>query len=133
MFLKLTPVLVVEEIEPCLPLWVDQLGFAKVAEVPEGEKLGFVMLVGDSIEVMYQTWTSVEADLKRTVMRGIPSTGLFIEVESVDEIIAKLGDYPVLVPRRETFYGMDEIGIREPGGSLVLFASKVQAASLSQP
>lgn len=133
MFRKLTPVLVVEKIEPCLPLWVERLGFTKVTEVPEGDKVGFVLLASGSIEVMYQTRTSVEADLKRQVERGIPSTGFFIEVESIDEVIAKLGNYPVEIPRRETFYGMVEIGIREAGGTLVLFASPVKTAHLSQP
>lgn len=128
MFRKVTPVLVVEEIEPCLPLWVDRLGFAIVAEVPEGDKLGFVMLVAGSVEVMYQTWTSIETDLKRQVQRGIPSTGLFIEVESLDDAIARLTDYPIFIPRRQTFYGMDEIGIREPGGTLVMFACPVKPA-----
>ncbi len=126
MFRKLTPVLVVDEIEPCLPLWVDRLGFAKVAEVPEGEKLGFVILIGGPLELMYQTFTSVETDLNQQVQRGVPSTGLFLEVESIDAVVAKLGDYPLAVPRRQTFYGMDEIGIREPGGTLVLFASPMK-------
>src|SRR5438876_348213 len=39
---KLTPVIIVEQIEPCLPSWLDRLGLQKTAEVPEGDKLGFV-------------------------------------------------------------------------------------------
>ncbi len=126
MFRKLTPVLVVDEIEPCLPLWTERLGFVKVAEVPEGDKLGFAILIGESVEVMYQTWSSVEADLKRDVKRGIPSTGLFVEVDSIDAIVECLGDYPIHIPRRQTFYGMDEIGIRDEGGTLILFASPLK-------
>jgi len=41
---KLTPILVVEEIEPSLSFWVDRMGFEKTAEVPEADKLGFVIL-----------------------------------------------------------------------------------------
>ncbi len=48
---KLTPVLLVEEIEPCLAFWVERLGFQKVTEVPEGNKLGFVILVKDCVTV----------------------------------------------------------------------------------
>jgi len=33
---KLTPILLVKEIEPSLPFWVDRLGFKKTVEVPEG-------------------------------------------------------------------------------------------------
>jgi hypothetical protein len=28
-------------------------------------------------------------------------------------------------PRRKTFYGMDEIGVREPGGNAITFAMPV--------
>jgi hypothetical protein len=31
----------------------------------------------------------------------------------------------VVVPRRQTFYGMDEIGVREPGGHVVMFAQAI--------
>ena len=38
---KLTPVLFVEEVEPCVKFWVERMGFQKIAEVPDGNKLGF--------------------------------------------------------------------------------------------
>ena len=36
---RITPVLLVNEIEPVIPFWVDRLGFAKTIEVPDGNKL----------------------------------------------------------------------------------------------
>ena len=33
---KITPVLFVEEVEPCVKFWVERLGFTKTIEVPEG-------------------------------------------------------------------------------------------------
>ena len=41
---KLTPLLMVEAIEPCLPFW-DRLGWTKVAEVPHGDAMGFAILL----------------------------------------------------------------------------------------
>ena len=43
---KLTPVRIVEAIEPCLPFWCDALGYEKKTEVPHGDRLGFVILEG---------------------------------------------------------------------------------------
>jgi hypothetical protein len=63
MFKKLTPVLFVKEIEPVLPFWVEGLGFTKTAEAPEGDKLGFVILERDGVEVMCQTYASVDKDM----------------------------------------------------------------------
>src|SRR5580658_10683319 len=59
---RITAVLLVEEIEPCLNFWVDRLGFTKTAEVPDGNKLAFVILQKGATEVMYQTFASVEKD-----------------------------------------------------------------------
>jgi hypothetical protein len=35
----------------------------------------------------------------------------------------------LVLPRRTTFYGMDEIGVREPAGHIVMFAQKTEAAT----
>jgi hypothetical protein len=124
---KLTPVLVVDEIEPCLPFWVDRLGFEKTAEVPEGSKLGFVILRKDDVEVMYQSRESVEKDIPALVPpRGGHSIGLFVEVSDVGAIEQALKGLELILPRRRTFYGMDEVGVREPGGNAVIFAQAVK-------
>jgi hypothetical protein len=120
---KLTPVLFVEAIEPCLPLWLERLGWTKIVEVPNGDALGFVILQKDSAEVMYQTWSSIATDIGHPVTRAKgTSTGLFIEVSSIDEIEAQLEGLTISLPRRRTFYGMDEIGVTEAGGHTVVFA-----------
>ena len=33
---RITPVLYVHEIEPCVEFWVNRLGFEKTVEVPDG-------------------------------------------------------------------------------------------------
>jgi hypothetical protein len=92
-------------------------------EVPEGNALGFVILVRDGIEVMYQSRESVRNDVGDVVAQSAgSSTGLFIEVSDIDAIARAVDSLEIVVPRRRTFYGMEEIGVREPGGSLVLFA-----------
>jgi catechol 2,3-dioxygenase-like lactoylglutathione lyase family enzyme len=126
---KLTPILYVEAIEPVLPFWTDRLGFEVTAEVPEGDRLGFVILKRDAVEVMFQTRASVQADIP--AMADLPMGGsiLFIEVESLDPIVEVLEGAEVLVPRRTTFYGADEIFVREPGGNTVGFAAFSQDAA----
>jgi len=121
---KMTPVLMVDAIEPCLPFW-EKLGFARTVEMPEGDRLGFVILVSGSVELMYQSTASVKADVPSLASSPMGGTNLFIEVDDLDAVIAALGDAPVVFPRRKTFYGMDEIGVREPGGNPVTFAKPV--------
>ena len=122
---KLTPVLMVERVEPCIPFW-EKLGWMKVAEVPHEGTMGFAILVKDGVELMYQSRASVAADMAPLAASPMGGTTLFLEVSDLDAVIRALGDAKVLVPRRQTFYGMDEIGVREPGGNVVVFARKVE-------
>jgi uncharacterized glyoxalase superfamily protein PhnB len=119
---RLTPVLFVEAIEPCLSFWMDGLGFEKIAEVPEGDQLGFVILERGAVQIMYQTRASVEGDvpaLAATPMRGAM---LFIVVEDLDLVEKALSGVAPVVPRRKTFYGADELIVREPAGNVITFA-----------
>ncbi len=120
---KITPILYVDSIEPALPFWTERLGFEVTAEVPEGDALGFVILEKDGLEVMYQTRTSVENDVPALADTPMGGAFLFIEVDDVDAVEAALEGVEVVVPRRTTFYGADEIFFREPGGNVVGFAS----------
>lgn len=120
--MKITPVLVVDEIERCLAVWVDRLGFEKTVEVPEGERLGFVILVKDGAEVMLQTRASVENDHGK--MAGTGSSSLFLEVSDFGDVRKRVEGLEVVIPERVTFYGMREIAIREPGGHLLCFAAR---------
>jgi uncharacterized glyoxalase superfamily protein PhnB len=132
---KLTPIMVVKEIEPCLPFWTDRLGFEVTVTVPHEDRVGFAMLNNAGVELMYQSQASVEADLgpasETTAHENLAQTlagstaTLFIEVEALDPVITALAGADVVVPRRKTFYGMDEIFVRAPCGTLVGFAARV--------
>jgi hypothetical protein len=121
MIRKVTPILYVESIEPSLPFW-EKLGFERTAEVPHDDALGFVILAKDGYEVMYQTRASVESDLPAVATTPTGGAILFIEIENLDAVERALGGYEVVVPRRRTFYGADELWYREPAGNLVGFA-----------
>lgn len=130
---QITPLITVDAVEPCLLFWTS-LGFEVTAEVPHGEGIGFAMLARDGLVVMYQSRDSIESDLEAS---GAPAgfadevasgtTLLFVEVDAIDEVLQTLdGSAEVVVPRRETFYGMDEIFLRAPCGTVVGFAARVE-------
>jgi uncharacterized glyoxalase superfamily protein PhnB len=120
---KLTPILVVDAIEPCLPFWTQRLGFTVNAEVPEGDRLGFVILQRDGVEVMYQTRSGIAADVPSVAASEAGSRSLlFIEVADVNDVARRLEGVEVVVPMRTTFYGAREIFVRAPCGTVVGFA-----------
>jgi uncharacterized glyoxalase superfamily protein PhnB len=124
--MKITPVLIVDEVEKSLPFWVDRMGFTMVTNVPEGQRLGFVILARDGAELMMQTLTSVQRDEPRFAPEGVNTKGtvLFIEVEDFADVRQRLEGYPIVMPERVTFYGMREIGVSEPNGHTAIFAAK---------
>lgn len=121
MLKRLTPLLYVESIEPSLGFW-EKLGFQKTTEVPHGDKLGFVILENGGIEVMYQTRASVAEDIAPLANSPMKGSFLFIEVDDLDAIERALADAEKVVPRRKTFYGADELIVKEPAGNTVTFA-----------
>ncbi|PYT94126.1 MAG: hypothetical protein DMG36_06315 [Acidobacteria bacterium] len=127
---RITPVLLVKEIEPLLPFWVDRLGFAKTIEVPEGNKLGFATFQKGSVEVMYQTYSSVEKDapagMSAEARKG--PTYLYMEVDNLDAVLAAMKDAKMVMPLRTAFYGMKEFAVQDPGGHFITFAQPVAAA-----
>lgn len=122
---KLTPILLVEEIEPCLPFWVDRLGFKTLAEMPEGDKLGFVILARDGVEIMYQTRALMAKDIPELADGAVPgSTILYVDVASIEDTMERLEGVEVLVPLRQTTYGRAEIFVREPAGNVIAFTAE---------
>jgi len=127
---RITAVLLVKEIEPLIPFWVDRLGFAKTVEVPDGNKLGFVIFQKNSVEVMYQTYASVEKDappaMSSEARKG--PTYLYMEVDNLDAVLAQMKDSRMVMPVRTAFYGMKEFAVQDPGGHFITFAEPVAAA-----
>jgi uncharacterized glyoxalase superfamily protein PhnB len=121
---KITPVLLVDEIEPMLPFWIEGLGFTKTIEVPDGGKLGFVALAKGASEVMYQTYASVEKDAPRAMAAAARKgpTYLYLEVDHLDAVLAAMKDLQKVMPERTAFYGMREFAVQDPGGHFITFA-----------
>jgi hypothetical protein len=93
--------------------------------VPHGDRLGFVIFEKSGLEIMYQTRASIAEDLPALADAPGGGTFLFIEVMNLDDTIEAIEGAPLVFPRRKTFYGMEEIGVREPGGHSVTFAMAV--------
>ena len=91
--------------------------------MPHGDKLGFVILSKGGVEIMYQSRASVREDLPQLADFQTPgSTGLYIEVENIEEVEKAMQGLEPVVPMRQTSYGAAEIGFREPAGNLILFS-----------
>jgi hypothetical protein len=117
-----TAVLIVDRVEPTRDFF-KRAGFEVVAEVPDGDTLGFVILMKDGVQVMAETRAnSREPESLRKIMKESRRAAVFVEVDDVDAVVKSLEGAKVLVERHTTFYGSDELSFEEPGGNLVTFA-----------
>ena len=121
---RITPVLFVQEVEPCVKFWVERFGFEKTAEVPEGDKLAFAILEKGNWELMFQSYASADKDVGTTISQMVRKgpTFLYVEVDNLAEAIKAVQGSEEVMPRRETFYGSTEIAIKDPAGHYVTFA-----------
>jgi uncharacterized glyoxalase superfamily protein PhnB len=122
---KITPILFAQEIEPCIQFWTERMGFQKIVEVPEGDKIGFALLEKDGLELMYQSYASVEKDNAATaaaVKQG--PTFLYIDVDDLKSALTAVGNAELVMPVRSTFYGAREFGIKDPVGHYIIFAQQ---------
>jgi uncharacterized glyoxalase superfamily protein PhnB len=128
---KITPILFAEELEPCIRFWTEQIGFQKTIEVPEGNKIAFVLLEKNGLELMYQSFASAEKDNAATgaAARRGPSF-LYIEVAEIDAAHEAIKGAEIVMPMRTTFYHAKEFGIKDPVGHYLIFAQQ-GAASVS--
>jgi uncharacterized glyoxalase superfamily protein PhnB len=126
---RVTPVLLVNDIEPVLSFWIDRLGFTKTIEVPDGSKIAFVAFQKGSAEVMYQTYASVEKDAPPSMSAAARKgpTYLYLEVDNLDAVLATMKDVKKVMPERTAFYGMREFAVQDPSGHFITFAQRVPA------
>jgi len=126
---SVTAVLFVDDVDACARFWRERFGFQMVASVPEGDAMGFAMLQKGGATLMYQSWKSLEADV--TELGGRPASPtpsyLFMEVGDFEAARALLEGVEIVVPQRDTFYGMREIAFRDPGGHVFTFAQRIEA------
>jgi hypothetical protein len=117
MLQKLTTLLVVEAIEPCLPSW-QKLGYEITVRVPAEGPLAFAILVSSAGELMLQTRVSLAEDLPAVAAKE-PTHLLYGDVASLATASKSLADARVLVPLRKTFYGADEIWFELENGAIL--------------
>jgi hypothetical protein len=121
------PILAVNRIEDSLPFWTQRLGFEVVAEVKHGDALGFVMMKRGALTVELQSRASIAEDVPELApLAGVAT--IYLPVTDILEIETKLAGHEPVLMRRDTFYGMREIIVREPSGHFVFFGQRIEGS-----
>jgi len=124
---RLTPNLLVANVERSLAFYTEILGFERGMTVPEQSPFVFAQVTSGSIEIFLND--AAGAVKEYPVLAGKPlgtSGTMFVEVEGIRELHAELAPkVTIVMPLITQWYGTMEFVIADPDGYLITFAERV--------
>lgn len=120
---KLTPNLVVSNVEKSVAFYRDLLGFTLAATVPEASPYVFAIVQSGGVEVFLNAPEPAIAEYPAFAEKPIGGTlTLYIEVEGIRSLYDALQSrIRILTPLEKKFYGVTEFVIQDPDGYLITF------------
>ena len=127
---KLTPNLIVSDVERSVRFYCDVLGFALATTVPEAPPYVFAIVQSGGVEVFFNAPEPAIAEYPAFKDRPIGGTlTLFIEVVDIAAAHATLKDrVTIVMPLERKWYGVTEFAFADPDGYLITFAERAQPA-----
>jgi uncharacterized glyoxalase superfamily protein PhnB len=124
MLKKLTPNLMVEDVERTLAFYRDILGFGVVMTLPELAPFDFAIVQRDGVELMFQSRTSLSENVPALTGSLIGASQTFyIEVSGVRDLYEQLREkVEMIVDFHTTFYGTNEFYFRDLNGYILSFS-----------
>ena len=126
-FSKLTPNLLVANVERSLAFYEGVLGFARGATVPERSPFVFASVSAGTVEIFFNDAATAVKEYPDLAGRPLGLTGtMFVEVTGVDALHDRLKpQVKIVMPLVTQFYGMREFAIADPDGYVITFAQPV--------
>jgi len=123
---KLTPNLIVTNVERSAEFYRDVLGFSVQMTVPEAPPFAFAIVTTGSVEVFLNSQESAAAEYPAFAGRPIGGTlTLFIEVVNIAEAYESLKEtVDVVMPFEKKWYGMTEFAFLDPDGYIITYAER---------
>jgi uncharacterized glyoxalase superfamily protein PhnB len=126
-FNKLTPNLVVRDVAASMDFYKSVLGFQSAITVPEQTPYVFGSVTNGAVEIFFNDQKAVADDYPPLGAKPIGGAlTLFIEVEGIEEILAKVkaSKAKVVMPLKTQFYGMREFAFKDPEGWIITIAER---------
>ena len=130
MLKKLTPNLMVEDVQQTLAFYQDVLGFKVVMTLPDQPPFDFSIVQRDQVEVMFQSRASLSENVPALSGHAIGASQTFyIEVQGLKDLYESLRDkVDIVVDLHTTFYGTQEFYFRDVNGYILSFSESGQQA-----
>jgi uncharacterized glyoxalase superfamily protein PhnB len=130
-FNKVTPNLVIADMEKSVEFYRDVLGFSVSQTVPDKAPFIFAWMKRDDAEIFLNANMPPqpgEPDLYAGKPVGGGTMSLYLVMEGIDDLYAKVQQQkvPIVIAMHKQFYGMKEFAIHDPDGYLLIFAEHAE-------
>ena len=128
-YTKLTPNLVVHDVEAAIHFYTTVLGFQQSITVPDAAPYVFASVTAGNIEIFFNDQKAVAEDYPPLAKDPLGGTmTLFLECEGIEEVLRAVekSGARIVMPLKTQFYGMREFAFLDPQGWTVTMAERVK-------
>ena len=129
-YTKLTPNLVVRDVQAAVQFYESALGFQRGISVPDNPPFVFASVTnGAGVEIFFNDQKMVGEDYPPLAKDPLGGTlTVFIECEGIEGILSAVQNSAakIVMPLKTQFYGMREFAFQDPEGWIVTMAEKVK-------
>ena len=131
-FSKLTPNLLVADVERSLAFYTNVLGFERGFTVPEQSPFVFGSVVSGPIEIFFNERETAAKEYPAFAGKPLGMSGtMFIELQGsghIERLLDRLKrTVPIVMDLVTQWYGVKEFAIADPDGYVITFAERVAA------
>lgn len=127
---KLTPNLVVRNVEASLKFYREVLGLETGMTVPEQSPYVFASIANGAVEIFFNDQKIVAAEYPKLASSIGASLTLYMEVDRLQEILERVqkAGAKISMPVTEQFYGMKEFAFEDGDGYTITIAERMASA-----
>jgi uncharacterized glyoxalase superfamily protein PhnB len=129
-YTKLTPNLVVRDVQAALHFYQSVLGFQPGMTVPDAPPYVFGSVTnGSGVEIFFNDQKAVAEDYPPLAKDPLGGTlTLFLECEGIEDVLKSVekAGAKIVMPLKTQFYGMREFAFQDPQGWIVTMAERTK-------
>jgi uncharacterized glyoxalase superfamily protein PhnB len=124
---KLTPNLIVRNVEASLKFYREILGLEKAISVPDESPYVFASVTNGVVEIFFNDQKLVAAEYPKLAASIGGSLTLYMEVDSLQAILDRVqkAGVKISMPVTDQFYGMREFAFEDVDGYTITIAQKI--------
>jgi len=128
---KLTPNLIVRNVEASLKFYREILGLETAITVPDQSPYVFASVANGSVELFFNDQKSMAAEYPRLAATIGGSFTLYMEVDSLPAVLERVqkAGAEISMPVTDQLYGMKEFAFDDPDGCTITIAQKIEAST----